>query len=204
MTSPHMQTVVREYVSKRLAGVRVCMPATIRSYDPATQLAACVPVFAEGDTQLPIIHNVPVQWPGGGGYALTFPLLPGDPVLIVFADRSLETWLSVGSVTDPGTARAHSLSDAICLPGVRHRLQALPDAAVDSPELRLNGTTTGVKVSPLGAHLGDVTASLPVALASLVDAELTKIGLTLASIAPSTFSVPYAQLPTAASKVFGV
>jgi hypothetical protein len=50
---------------------------------------------------LPILINVPVQFPRGGCFLLTFPVTKGDECLIMFAERDAK--------------RFHSLSDATAI-----------------------------------------------------------------------------------------
>lgn len=117
------------------AAIRVALPAEVVSFDPVTQLATVRPLLKELDTDetgaeqvrsLPVVPDVPVQFPAGGGFSLTFPVQAGDPCLLVFADRSLDKWLDNGAEVDPVDVRRHNLSDAVALLGVRAKPQALP------------------------------------------------------------------------------
>jgi hypothetical protein len=67
---------------------------------------------------LPVIPNVPLMQFGMGGMRLTFPATPGDTVLLVFCQRSLDKWKSSGGEVDPGDARQFSISDAVAIPGL--------------------------------------------------------------------------------------
>lgn len=67
----------------------------------------------------PDIYSVPVMFPSAGGGLLSFPIQVGDTVLLVFSMRSIEDWLEGdGSIVTPNSSRAHSLSDAIAIPGL--------------------------------------------------------------------------------------
>jgi hypothetical protein len=50
---------------------------------------------------------------------LVMPISVGDPGLLVFADGSLDVWLSHGGLVDPLNDRHHALSDAVFIPGLR-------------------------------------------------------------------------------------
>lgn len=67
----------------------------------------------------PDIIEVPVVWPRSQGdkIGMTMPLRPGDGVMLVFAQRSLEGWLS-GQDVAPDDPRRYDLSDAIAIPGL--------------------------------------------------------------------------------------
>lgn len=161
--APSLISVVRKHTDSRLADLHVALPARIESFDPSTQLARVKPLLREtveteeGDEAveaLPVISNVPVQFPGGGGYVLTFPVAIGDPCLLVFADRALDRWIESGGDVDPVDLRRHNLSDAVAILGVRHRSAAKALAVeIDGAAL---GEAAGVRVRVTGGqvHLG--------------------------------------------------
>jgi hypothetical protein len=114
--------------------MRVSAPGRLESFDPNTQLASVKILLREtwfdeeGKEQsetVPIIVDVPVQFPGAGEYSLTFPPKEGDPVLVIFADRSIDKWLDTGDEVDPVDLRRHHLTDAFALLGFRPRPKAL-------------------------------------------------------------------------------
>lgn len=70
-------------------------------------------------TTLPVLPHCPVLMPRGQNYAIRLPVAEGDTGLAVFADRSLDNWLSSGGgVVDPESARTHNITDAIFVPGL--------------------------------------------------------------------------------------
>lgn len=105
-----------------LSDVNTAVPGTVVQYDPASNRAvvrASMPKrLADGsELEAPSVHEVPVAFPAGGGFSLTFPLKPGDGVLLIFSQRSLEGWLS-GGTQAPDDPRRFALSDAIAIPGL--------------------------------------------------------------------------------------
>ena len=65
------------------------------------------------------VYNVPIMFPSGGGGLLSFPLVVGDTILLVYSMRSLEEWLDGdGSATIPQDNRHHHTTDAIGIPGL--------------------------------------------------------------------------------------
>jgi hypothetical protein len=46
------------------------------------------------------------------------PLTRGDYVLLVFCERSIDAWLSIGGIVDPDDYRKFDLSDAVAIPGL--------------------------------------------------------------------------------------
>lgn len=126
--SPELAEVLLALKANIFDGLSVAMPATIVSYTAATQVAKVKPLLKravvgeDGTTiqeELPEIPQVPVMFPRGGGYFLTFPLLPGDMVMLVFMDKSIDTFMiSAGNVAmDQVDLRMHHLTDAVAIPG---------------------------------------------------------------------------------------
>lgn len=120
-----------------LDGVHTCMPGAIDTWDPVTQKADVKPLIKrriqhEDGTELleelPIIPGVPVQFPRSAEFFLSFPLHKGDFVMLHFAERSIDKWLSgTGADTDPDDFRRHDLTDAIAVPGVAPFSRALKE-----------------------------------------------------------------------------
>jgi hypothetical protein len=148
--------VIRTALERHGSSLRVAMPGEVRAFNAQTQLADVQPLLPDVTggllETLPIISAVPVQFPGGGGFAETWPVTIGDPCLLVFADRSLETWISRGGVVAPLDERAHELSDAIAILGIRSR----PGALAEFDSLRAVWGNKGPRIAADGTaiHLG--------------------------------------------------
>ncbi len=173
MAGPAMADVLQEAIRAGLARVHTSMPGVIVEYDETAQRAAVQPVLrgryrdAAGivlDEKLPVIPSVPVAWPAGNGYSLTWPLVPGDFVTLVFAERSTDEWRATGEddVT-PADLRRFSLSDAVAYPGGLPFSHPIPSTGYDSGSMVVQGTEI---------RLGSSTAVDFVALSSLVSAQL--------------------------------
>jgi len=100
-------------------GLHVCLPARVESYDSASQKASVQPLIKTQDGEdRSIITGVPVVFPRAGGAHMHMPVTRGTGVMLVFADRSLDRWLTQGGNVDPRDGRAHAYSDAIAIPGL--------------------------------------------------------------------------------------
>lgn len=77
-------------------------PGIIQSFDPAavTCVAQIVIMGIEGGKQvsLPLLVDVPVVSPRGGGVTLTFPVKTGDECQLIFNDRCIDFWWQSGGV----------------------------------------------------------------------------------------------------------
>ncbi len=104
--------------------LRVCLPGRIEQYDPDTHIASVQPLIKRrfyGRREavlLPIINQVPIVHPRTGTALIRLPVASGDIVTLVFADRSIETWLQGnGTETESFDTRQHHLSDAYAILG---------------------------------------------------------------------------------------
>lgn len=103
--------------------IHTALPGRIESYDHEKQKADVKPllkrVYKDGEVlDVPVVPSVPVVFPRGNSSSLTFPLKKGDGVLLVFAERSLDKWLSEGGIVAPDDPRKFDLTDAVAIPGL--------------------------------------------------------------------------------------
>ena len=136
--------LLNKAMDNKLAGIHTCLPGKIEKYDPATCKADVKPLLRKrwfGGTALsmPVIANVPVVFPRAGSAALTFPISVGDGVLLIFAERSLDKWLSDGGEVTPDDPRKFDLSDAIAIPGLYPFSESNPDTAGEKLVLQYGG-----------------------------------------------------------------
>lgn len=101
---PGVVVVVRNNLEQ--LSVDVQPSVNIRNYDGTTETR-------------PVVLNVPVQMPSSSTAALTFPVNVGDPVLLVYAMRSLDTWKrGSGTPLVPNDLRKFDKRDCIAIPGI--------------------------------------------------------------------------------------
>ncbi|NIQ92443.1 MAG: hypothetical protein GWN93_27060 [Deltaproteobacteria bacterium] len=121
--TPTLSEVIAESEEALRADIKVALPAKIISYDKDKQLAVVQPLvkkkYNDGSVvSMPQIFNVPVAHPRAGSAYIHMPIKKDHNVLLVFADRSLDKWLSTGGDVDPDDVRTHHVSDAIAYPGL--------------------------------------------------------------------------------------
>ena len=135
-----LQDLLARFRSSIVADLHTALPGKIVRYDASTQKADVQLLIKEryndesGATQareLPVIPAVPVQFPGAGGYRITFPVANNDTGLVIFSEASLDKWLVSGGTVDPSDDRRHDLTDAVFLPGLRDFGHALASAPTD-------------------------------------------------------------------------
>lgn len=199
-----------------LGRVRVACPASVLAYDPVlmrvlVQLAS--PLMRE-DPLLGVLIPVPippffapVAFPSGAACSISWPLAPGDSGLVVFADRSTDGWRASGVPGLPPTdARRFGIEDGHFIP------MSTGKGPVPDPGLVAGAALPAMVLTAPAVQLGGATAVVPLALATLVQAELAKlwaaIGLVnLAGGAPDetvAAAVTAGAAPVAATKVRGI
>lgn len=140
---PDLAQILREHADYVIGRISVALPGEVVHYDDARQSASVQPLPRarrreyESDElvpfDLPQIVDVPVVWPSwaGGAAGVVGRLVPGDAVILLVCDRSIDEWKqAVGRVYTPGDVRRCNLTDAVCLPG------GSPPAAGLGPESR--------------------------------------------------------------------
>ena len=131
---------LRRLVENKIDNLRVSMPGKIISFDEKKQTATVQPLLKEyvrGKWEpLPRLLDVPCFFPRAGGYCLTFPVKPGDTVLIVWGDMCLDAWWQSGGEQTQLEIRRHDLSDAMCLLGITCVPKAVTDYSANSMMLR--------------------------------------------------------------------
>jgi hypothetical protein len=189
---PSALDIQDEAVRQTLSDMHTCMPGevvAVRTGPDARQFVDVLPMLQrevideDGEPRneaLPLLQMVPVAYMQGGGFFLSVPLRPGDSVLLLFAERSIDSWIqnaAPGARTPvvPGDLSLHSLQGAIALPlGPAPRAGLL--AGVDGSDLVI-ATAEGAVLARF-TSAGFVTFAEGVnfvALANLVLTELQRL-----------------------------
>jgi hypothetical protein len=122
----------------------------IQSFSPTLKTAQVRVLFKrilEDKTVVsqPLLMDCPVFTLQGGGGAIRFPITKGDQCLLLFSDRSLDTWFKTGMESAPSDKRCHSLSDGIILVGMNAQTSTLPTYKTNEVELEYAAAVLGLK-----------------------------------------------------------
>lgn len=143
-----LPSVINLAIDNRLKDMHTSMPGIIESFDAVKQIASVQPavrrifITLDGDleilvpTDLPVLINVPVSFPRGGGFSLTFPVKKGDECQLIFCERSIDNWHTYGGVKKPTARRFHSLSDAIAYVGVSSLPNKVPNYSATDVQIK--------------------------------------------------------------------
>lgn len=162
---------IQELILAALAGWQqemwTALPCIVQSFDATTQSITAQPTtnvlvknFPDATIQgqvtpdktgvwvtPPLLLDVPVLFPNGGGYTLTFPIQAGDEALVVFSSRCIDSWWSLGTVSNPTELRAHDLSDGIAIVGLRSKPRFLSNISTTSTQLRSDDQETVIDLT---------------------------------------------------------
>lgn len=155
--------------SRMSSQLRCAMPGTIVSFDSVKQTCSVQPGLplkvTDGETvsyvALPVIVEVPCVLPRSNGFAITLPIVIGDPCLLVFSDRDIDNFLLHGKYVaknadkddDVRQTRQHALTDAICIPGLSTTPNVLSNYSTDALELRTADRSTVLRISTSGIEI---------------------------------------------------
>lgn len=143
-----------ESLQKRL---HTAIPGRIESYDSATQTVSVQPmvnesfVTDEGEEvteRVPIVQDVPVLFPRGGGFFITWPLQAGDFCQLLVNERSIDLYAEGdgSNPVDPVVLHRHDLTDAVAIPGFYPAGNPISDIADDRMVIGRDETKARIEI----------------------------------------------------------
>ncbi|WP_410517440.1 Gp138 family membrane-puncturing spike protein [Pantoea allii] len=153
-SSEHMSSQLYSTIFSML---RVSLPGIVQSFDPATCTCTIQPAIAgqgvdeKGQVQsapLPLLTDVPVIFPRGGGCTITFPVKAGDECLVLFSDRCIDFWWQNGGVQEPVDPRQHDLSDAFAFVGPQSQAQKISGISTTTLQMRTDDGSAYIELDP--------------------------------------------------------
>ncbi len=194
---PELVDILRVIARNIRLSMRTHVPASVVSYDPATQKAIVqvqplqvvkvadatriptkivslkgVPPNAEATLQPIILKNIPVAWPRTLLGYVTFPLNAGDTGELHVSDRSMAAWLQTGIPSDPIMAFTHALQDGVFHPGLHSDVNPIVPPT-DTTATVVEGTTAlklGRNAVSPAVKATELVAAVDAAIAAAVTA----------------------------------
>ncbi|MDU6434808.1 MAG: Gp138 family membrane-puncturing spike protein [Pantoea sp.] len=146
--------------------LRVSMPGIIQSFDPIACTCTVQPAIsgqvadeagAFKSAPLPLLVDVPVVFPRGGGCTITFPVKAGDECLVVFSDRCIDFWWQNGGVQEPVDPRQHDLSDAFAFIGPQSQAEVIGNISTSTLQMRTDDGAAYIELDP-SSHAVNIVA----------------------------------------------
>lgn len=149
------ELVLKAVADSLSTSLRVAMPGIIQSFDAGAVTATIQPAVKASVRQsdgslssvaLPLLVDVPVVFPRGGGVTLTFPVAAGDECLVVFADRCIDYWWQNGGVQEPVDQRQHHLADAFAMVGPQSQAKKISGISTSAAQFRSDDGSTYLEI----------------------------------------------------------
>lgn len=128
----------------------VNLAANTVSVQPAIQGAVTDANGNVSNVNLPVLVDVPIVFPSAGGFSLTFPIVAGDEVLVIFSSRCIDTWWQSGGVGKQAEARMHDLSDGFAIAGIKSQSTKIDNISNNSVQLRNNDGDAFIEIDSDG------------------------------------------------------
>lgn len=153
------EEAMRLMLDGRQSTIWTAMPCIVKSVDFGAMTLEAQPAIQgtiedeNGVLQsvnLPLLVDVPIVFPGAGGFIITLPIQSGDEVLVVMASRCIDAWWQSGGIQRPMEARMHDLSDGFAIPGPRSQPNVVSGISTTGAQIRNDAGTTYIEIAADG------------------------------------------------------
>ena len=164
-----LQSVLNAWLAAKKMDIHTAVPGVVVDYDPARSTITAhvnpVPLGPDGvPIEIPDLERVPVLFPSGGKFRMTWPIRKGDGVLLIFSELDIGRWKRdvPGKVA---TERRFPLDGAVAIPGLWSPASA-HFSGMDEDQVNIQHGSVTLKFSedaitwdaPGGLHVtGDLT-----------------------------------------------
>lgn len=151
-----LQVSVSAALDGRQAEIWTAIPALVVDVDYSDVTISAQPAIQsvltqkDGTTQnitLPLLIKVPICYPKGGGFAITFPIKKDDEVLIIFSSRCIDAWWQQGGVQPQAEMRMHDLSDGFAILAPQSQAKKISNISQNSIQMRSDDGATYISVA---------------------------------------------------------
>lgn len=113
------------WLSSKLEDVHTAIPGKIVKYDEDSETAEVLPLLSKitiknVEVSLPVIPGVPVIFPSGKSFKLSWEVQKGDGVLLIFSEAALGAWVNSDGTKQISPEGKHRFSetDAMAILGL--------------------------------------------------------------------------------------
>jgi hypothetical protein len=123
------------------------------SVQPTIKLKTAKPDGTTEWKEMPLLQDVPLLYPGGGGIVHTFPVKDGDEGLVIFSSRPIDKWWHEGGVQEQNEFRMHDISDGFAIPGFRSQPKKLSNVSTTKHQIRTEDGKLYIELDPESGKL---------------------------------------------------
>lgn len=176
------------------------LPGIVQSFDagaltvsvqPAIQGRTTDRLGVSSNVNLPMLVDVPVVFPRGGGVSLTFPVKAGDECLVVFTSRCMDGWWQDGGVKPALDRRMHDLSDGMAILGPWSQKTKIGSVSTTAAQLRSEDGATLIELAS-----GHVTVTATTVIVNSTTATINASGTATVKAAAITLDGPVSATST--------
>ena len=141
---------IESQIKRAQSNSYTALPAKVISFDGHT--VSCQPminkVLANGEEiSIPLLVDVPAQFPHAGGFCITVPIKAGDEGLVVFSSRCIDGWFASGQASKPFDNRLNDLSDGFFIVGCNSVPNKIPDFYHDGVSVQTDDGSTHIRLT---------------------------------------------------------
>ena len=148
--------IFKAILKKALTNFRSSNVGIIEEFDSVRQVVTIQIAITEivktlkgpVSTPLPLVYNVPIVLPRGGGFCVTLPLTKGDECALLFSDMGFDLWWARGGVQSQIEPRRHDITDAICIPGPWNQTRVISSYSSTSLQIRSDNGQVHIELTP--------------------------------------------------------
>lgn len=151
------QTALHSALAHLQTHMWTALPGQIESYDSDANTVEVQPTVqglithSDGNTHpvdLPVLPDVPVYFPRGGGVTFTFPIQKGDECLVIFSSRCIDGWWQSGGSQLAPEFRMHDLSDGFALIGPMSQPNRISGISTSTAQIRSDDGKAYIELDP--------------------------------------------------------
>jgi hypothetical protein len=151
---------LRSAFEGQLVEVWTALPAIVQSFDDKECTCSAQPSIqglvrsSDGSSKwvnLPVLIHVPVVFPRGGPFSITFPVKKDDECLIVFSSRCIDQWWAQGGIQIQPELRLHDLHDGFAFVGPFSRPKVVPNISTTTLQIRNQDGSAYIELTQDGA-----------------------------------------------------
>lgn len=133
--------MIKSTFFQQMKDVNTCVPGHLTSFDPVTQMSVVQigikkKIKNGQEIDASVIIECPTEFNGGSEFMMEHELNPDDEGMIHFSQRCIDGWRETGGIASNPVTRFHDSNDAVFVPGMRSKANAIKSFENEGIRLR--------------------------------------------------------------------